>query len=678
MDTPIQHTEKTLNFIKKAKEKHGDIYDYSQSIYIDKKTKLKVVCKIHDVFLKTPSSHYAGFGCNKCGRIKQSKTVIENHRKTFIDRANVIHNSKYDYSLSNYINHATKLEIICPVHNKFLQSPRCHLEGKGCDDCGRITRSKKIIDKYKEQFVDRANTVHEFKYDYSLTNYKGADQQIVIICRKHGQYTQSAHGHLSGNGCRKCSKNMLSTREWVEIAIQVHGTKYDYTETEFLKTSEHLVINCVSHGKFSQIAYLHLNGSGCPSCAGKHHRSPKEWIEYAENIRGDKYDYSETIFIKNSEPVTIICPIHQRKFLQYPSIHLKGADCPICAGTYSPSTSEWILRARAIHQDKYDYSRTHYTKSNEILLIHCRQHGDFFQQASSHLAGHGCRTCSGKYSPSTEEWIQRAINVHKNRYSYENTHYFRSDSLVKIFCTEHGQYKQIAGSHLMGAGCPSCAGNVPYTTESWIEKSKSIYGEDRFDYSKTIYNGLKNSIILICKNHAEFKVRNSGKHLYSKRCCPKCQMCSKCGLFKTNGQLCSYCKPLQNNKKYMKTKEMKVVLFLREKIPDQEFIHNKSVGSQCTEGHLFPDILFECYFFYIIVEVDENRHRGSSYSCEQARMFDIISKLGSPCIFIRYNPDSKKSSLNTLLSTIQGYLNLSFEDKHPWDDFGFFAEYLFY
>jgi len=59
-------------------------------------------------------------------------------------------------------------------------------------------------------------------------------------------------------------------------------------------------------------------------------------------------------------------------------------------------------------------------------------------------------------------------------------------------------------------------------------------------------------------------------------------------------------------------------------------------------------------------------------------MYDIIAKLGLPCIFIRYNPDSKESNKEILLEKVQEYLELNIEDGDIWNDFGFKAEYLFY
>lgn len=122
---------------------------------------------------------------------------------------------------------------------------------------------------------------------------------------------------------------------------------------------------------------------------------------------------------------------------------------------------------------------------------------------------------------------------------------------------------------------------------------------------------------------------------------------------------------------------MAVVKFLKDNLPNNEFIHNKSVGKDCTNGHLFPDIRFDCGFYQLIVEVDEHKHRGADYKCDEQRMYNIIAKLGQPCIFIRYNPDNKKSDKNILLTKIKEYLEFN-EDETIWDDYGFKVEYLFY
>lgn len=171
--------------------------------------------------------------------------------------------------------------------------------------------------------------------------------------------------------------------------------------------------------------------------------------------------------------------------------------------------------------------------------------------------------------------------------------------------------------------------------------------------------------------------------------------CKSCGLFlvfnhlrKNNDKeegLCDYCQPMKANKLYEKTKEMLVVRKLREDIPDIEFIHNKSVGNECTlqdredtNGHLYPDIRFELFGFDLIIEVDEHKHRGAGYSCDERRMYEIIKQLGLPCVFIRYNPDDKKSDYNVLLEMVKEYLEKDMDEIDFNEYSGLKVEYLFY
>ena len=200
-----------------------------------------------------------------------------------------------------------------------------------------------------------------------------------------------------------------------------------------------------------------------------------------------------------------------------------------------------------------------------------------------------------------------------------------------------------------------------YWSDSNIQSPRSIFKKSGGDYEFKLECGHQTTINI--------------NHLRKSNQCRKCDSCPSCQLWLTYGKLCQWCIPKSQNKLYQKTKEMDVVRFLKEKLPDIDFIHNKSVGSECTGAHLFPDILVDCDFYYLIVEIDEHKHSGANYACDKKRMYDIIAKRGMPCIFIRYNPDNKLSDKNILLDTVKSYLNL---DNTVWDDFGFKCKYLFY
>ena len=180
----------------------------------------------------------------------------------FIKKAIEIHGDKYDYSKVKYENAKTKICIICPIHGEFWQTPDLHLQGHGCNLCnGKIQISK-------DEFVKRANLIHNNKYDYSKTNYINYHTKVCIVCPIHGEFWQEPANHLSGRGCRLCSRNSYnySTDEWVQLAKEINGNKYDYSKVNYTKSDKKVCIICPEHGEFWQKPANHLNGQGCPHC----------------------------------------------------------------------------------------------------------------------------------------------------------------------------------------------------------------------------------------------------------------------------------------------------------------------------------------------------------------------------------------------------------------------------
>lgn len=130
----------------------------------------------------------------------------------FIEKASIIHRSKYDYSLVNYINNKVKVKIICPIHGVFEQKPNHHLSGSGCNICNGTFK------KSTTQFISQSNKIHNNKYDYSLVQYINNETKVKIICSIHGVFEQIPTSHLKGYGCSKCksSKGEISIRNWLQ------------------------------------------------------------------------------------------------------------------------------------------------------------------------------------------------------------------------------------------------------------------------------------------------------------------------------------------------------------------------------------------------------------------------------------------------------------------------------
>lgn len=198
----------TLTFIEKAKEIHGDKYDYSKVEYINGITKICIICPIHGEFYIRPRDHInSSQGCVKCG-IEKVKHALNYSYTTFIDKAKTVHGDKYDYSKVNYINSLSKVCIICPEHGEFWQRPDTHIRGCGCFKCSKIKNGvlKRIV---INDFIKCANNIHNNKYDYSKSEYINTEVKVCIICPEHGEFWQTPHAHLQGQGCPYCNESKL-------------------------------------------------------------------------------------------------------------------------------------------------------------------------------------------------------------------------------------------------------------------------------------------------------------------------------------------------------------------------------------------------------------------------------------------------------------------------------------
>lgn len=250
----------------------------------------------------------------------------------------------------------------------------------------------------KEKFIEKATQVHGGKYDYSKVEYKGCLEPVIIICPEHGEFKQRPTHHLNGNGCQKCGRikthksNEQTTEEWIEKAIQAHGNKYDYSKVEYKGWNQKVCIICPIHGEFWQDPTSHIakyHKSGCPKCGKSTTKTTEQFIQEAKQTHGDKYDYSKVRYVNNITKVCIICPEHG-EFLQIPYMHLRGNGCPKCN---KKTTEDFIQKAKKIHGDKYDYSKSMYVNCKTKICITCPIHGDFYQTPYNHLNGVGCIEC---------------------------------------------------------------------------------------------------------------------------------------------------------------------------------------------------------------------------------------------------------------------------------------------
>lgn len=260
----------TEDFIKEAREVHGDRYDYSKTVYTKANKEVVITCREHGDFKMLPYNHVSvGCNCPECSNV--AKLTEER----FLKRAHEKFGNRFDYSLVNYINSDVEIKIRCnSCGTIFPQTPNNHLQSLqgGCPTC----RYKYVADAEKipfDEFVKRARKAHGDKYAYHEETYTDISSKTTITCKKHGDFEQYAITHVNGCGCDKCANEaigkslMLNTDIFRQRVKERYGDRFDLTDTVYKGWDENVTIKCNTCGEyFEQRPNNFLRGSGCPNC----------------------------------------------------------------------------------------------------------------------------------------------------------------------------------------------------------------------------------------------------------------------------------------------------------------------------------------------------------------------------------------------------------------------------
>ena len=537
-------------FLRRAKQRHGQRYDYSLVEYTRLTDTITIVCPVHGPFYQTAGNHLRA-GCRVCGvkqagqtlttRHKQSPDHVkrERNKKAFLKRAISVHGSTYDYSRVVYINTGSKIEVLCRKHGGFWVTPDNHLKA-GCPKCG-TERRKLLTENSKPDrlnaFIRRATLRHGQQFGYTLVKYINAHTPITIVCPVHGEFQQTPDSHLA-HGCKRCThrgskaesrrtRRAQLVAETKETVFRKYGGTLDLSSLQPNNVLRTFSVRCAVHGSFTTTK-SRLILRGCDSCRnlGMQQRQYDSFIRKATQRHANKYDYSAITPDSFKRVFRAKCSKHGAFEASRKAI--ENRRCPACL-----TESKALGGAQAVKagDPRRPLAHVRLTDIGEgvLLSIMCPTHGEFSQLPKNHLRC-GCPKCGiDSYASSQRmsevEFMERVKAIHGSRYDYHTLNYRSFHTKLAVVCPKHGPF-DISPAHLLeGNGCGRCgrdkaADKLRCTAVDFISQSRAVHG-DRYDYSEVRYVPTDRKWELKCPTHGKWLVSHSN-HVSRASGCPKC------------------------------------------------------------------------------------------------------------------------------------------------------------
>jgi hypothetical protein len=306
----------TESVIERFKALHGDLYDYSNVNYVNHTAKVEIICHKHGSFFKTVETHCKGRGCPVCAQSNRRYTLetllekFESVHSNIYDYSNVVFENVRSKVIIICKTHGS-FEQRADQHIQGYGCPHCGVIKailSGIKYSNKKNQPKKLISVPDKQvttiytlnsLIEKFNLVHNYAYDYSnIHSYKNIKQVVTIVCKEHGSFEQRVTNHIQGAGCQKCgvikaaqsnkSYPVVTTESLIDEFKQIHGDLYDYSKTVYVNFKTKVAINCRKHGIFMQRSRCHASGKGCPVC-----RSSKGESRIREFFKDNNIDFVE-------------------------------------------------------------------------------------------------------------------------------------------------------------------------------------------------------------------------------------------------------------------------------------------------------------------------------------------------------------------------------------------------
>lgn len=364
-------------------------------------------------------------GCIPKNRLTQSE---------FLSRCKEKHNDFYDYNKVLYVRGTDYVTVTCPSHGDFSVRAANHLRGDGCLSCYNERRGllRRKGHDYYVALIDQKFSGRVIHYEGEmLTN----STRVLFKCNRHDNVFESTLAIMIGNsGCSLCKTETISNiaKTKRELWIKKFFKDFQHIEIKVAKTSkERSEFYCKNHDLNFTGSFDHIKSRGFVGCkvcredVSKEKYLQKSQKQYLDRIKESSslfdYDYSNSVYNGFSKPIDINCKRHGIYSVVYLN-RIKGAgygECPSC--TYelerSKLLSDFVVKAKEIHGDKYDYSYIRdYTNCKEDVAIYCNQCDDLFNQTpDNHLQNKGCPTCNSVSMYSKRLYVEHAVKNYDNK-----------------------------------------------------------------------------------------------------------------------------------------------------------------------------------------------------------------------------------------------------------------------
>jgi hypothetical protein len=249
-------------YLNRVRDKFGDKLDLSLVEYTKMRNNVTVICKEHGEFkIKAYQLLNSVHGCKDCAYKARSirLTYTAEHIKEKIT-------SKFPKLLfEDIISYTDKIKFTCPRHGDFISSPKGVVDSMyGCSKCANKEGSKKIT-LSKEGVISQFKSKHGEQYDYSKVDYKNDRTNIIVTCKKHGDFIVTPNDHKYGSGCNDCHSRKKSDKFYLNH-FRTEGNK----ELEYISVNKgDVTFICKNHGEVKQLVSSHKRLYRCPTCGNE-------------------------------------------------------------------------------------------------------------------------------------------------------------------------------------------------------------------------------------------------------------------------------------------------------------------------------------------------------------------------------------------------------------------------